>query len=93
VKHAGKQALVNLEPLLESLRALPQLTERTPGSFYLGSSAFIHFHEDAAGLFADFKEDLSTFSRYEVSTTAHQRAVLARVEKCLANAKKVTKHG
>ena len=84
MKHAGKQALVKLEPLLESLRALPQLRERSPGSFCLGSSAFIHFHEDAAGLFADVKEDLSSFSRYEVSTGKDQRAVLERVKKCLA---------
>jgi hypothetical protein len=88
MKHAGQQTLAKLEPLLESLRAQPQLTERTPGSFYLGPSAFIHFHEDPTGLFADVKEDLVSFSRHQVSTTAEQRAVLARVKNCLASAKK-----
>ena len=88
MKHAGKVALSKLEPLLEFLRAQPQLVERTPGSFYVGPRAFIHFHEDATDLFADVKEDLVSFSRHQVTTTAQQRAVLSLVHKCLAGAKK-----
>jgi hypothetical protein len=88
MKHASEQALSKLRPLLELLRAQTQLTERTPGSFYLGSRAFIHFHEDPAGLFADVKEDLASFSRHRVSTAAEQRAVLARVNNSLASVKK-----
>ena len=84
MKHAGRQALSNLEPVLRVLRIHDGLTERTPGSFYLKSKAFLHFHEDAAGLFADVKEDLLTFKRYRVSTRAEQRELLALVSRCLS---------
>jgi hypothetical protein len=46
MKHAGPETLRQLEPLLQRLRALPALTERTPGAFYLRSTGFLHFHED-----------------------------------------------
>jgi hypothetical protein len=83
MKHAGLLALSNLEPLLRALRAHAVLVEKTPGAFYLKSRAFLHFHEDAAGLFADLKEDLLNFKRYRVSTRTEQREFLSRVNRCL----------
>ena len=79
MKHAGKEALASLGPVLEALREHRALVERTPGSFYLRSKAFIHFHEDPSGLFADLKEDLVSFSRYRVTTRAERRALVARI--------------
>jgi hypothetical protein len=63
MKHAGPQTLAELEPLLVKLRAVAGLVERKPGTFYLRSSAFLHFHEDPAGVFADVKLDGSSFER------------------------------
>jgi hypothetical protein len=83
VKHAGPQALSDLEPVLRALREHGTLTERTAGSFYMKSKAFLHFHEDAAGLFADVKADLLTFRRHRVSTRSEQKALLALVSRCL----------
>ena len=83
MKHVGKDAPAILVPVLKTLRERDALIERTPASFYLRSKAFVHFHEDAAGLFADLKEDLVSFTRYRVSTRTEQRAFLARVERCL----------
>jgi hypothetical protein len=83
MKHAGQEALANLAPVLAVLREQDALIERTPGSFYLRSKGFVHFHEDAAGLFADLKEDLVSFSRYRVSTPTERREFLARVNRCL----------
>jgi len=83
VKHAGKESLANLAAVLGVLREQRALVERTPGSFYLRSRGFVHFHEDAAGLFADLKEDLVSFTRYRVSTRAERKAFLARVNRCL----------
>jgi hypothetical protein len=80
MKHAGPRALENLASILEALRARPALVEKRPGSFYLRSAAFLHFHEDPEGLFADLKEDRLRFTRYPVSTRAQQRALLARVD-------------
>ena len=83
MKHAGRDALLTLEPLLRKIRACAPLVEKSPGSFYLKSSAFLHFHEDADGLFADLKEDLVSFSRYRVTTRAEQDDLVARVRRCL----------
>ena len=83
MKHAGSTALKKVAWLLDALRALPQLTERTPGAFYRKSSAFLHFHDDLAGVFVDVKIDPATFTRFRVSTKTEQRATLARVTRVL----------
>ena len=53
MKHAGAEALDALEPLLNEVRRAAGLIERKRGIFYRKSQAFLHFHEDAAGMFAD----------------------------------------
>jgi hypothetical protein len=55
VKHAGGPALYRLEPLLARVRAFPELKEKSRGVFYRRGKAFLHFHEDPAGLFADVR--------------------------------------
>ena len=65
---------------------MANLVERTPGSFYLRSRGFVHFHEDPSGLFADLKEDLVSFTRYRVSTRAEQREFLDRMRMVLDGA-------
>lgn len=77
MKHAGPDALERLAPLLQALRALGLFTERTPGCFYRGSRAWLHFHEDPAGLFADVKLDGRSFQRLPVNSAAEQRRLLA----------------
>jgi hypothetical protein len=57
MKHAGANALAALTELLESLRSRAGLVERRPGVFYVKGKAFLHFHEDPAGLFADLRQD------------------------------------
>jgi hypothetical protein len=73
MKHAGPQALEALEPLLQELRTIlrtiPGLVERKRGIFYRGATAFLHFHEDPAGLFADLRNG-AEFERYAVNTGA-----------------------
>lgn len=82
MKHAGSQTLGSLEPLIEQIRALPGLTERQRGIFYRGSCAFLHFHEDPAGVFADIKEG-DHFIRLRVNNARERNAVLIRARKIL----------
>jgi hypothetical protein len=86
MKHAGPHSLTRLAPLLDRVRALGRLTERTPGSFYLRASAFLHFHEDPAGLFADLKADGKAFTRLPVNSTKEQDALLAQVQRTIGAA-------
>jgi hypothetical protein len=67
MKHARPQTLEAIEPLLEKLRTIPGLVERKRGIFYLGATAFLHFHEDPAGMFADLRSG-DDFERYAVNT-------------------------
>ena len=85
MKHAQAAALALLEPLLQQLRALPGLIERTPGSFYFKGKAYLHFHEDPAGQFADAKLAHQGFERRKVGTRAEQAALLEQVRASLAS--------
>jgi len=75
VRHARPQDLTSLEPLLERLRAMPVLTEKKAGTYYRGSRAFLHFHVDPAGLFADVRPS-DRWERLPVDTPDEQRALL-----------------
>ncbi len=77
MKHAGVDALTQLEPVLAQVRLFPGLKEKKLGTFYLRGAAFLHFHEDPAGLFADAKLDGKTFTRFQVSAAAQQRTLIA----------------
>jgi hypothetical protein len=82
MKHAGPGALDQLEPVLAKLRKLNGLRERKRGAFYRGSSAFLHFHEDPAGFFADLKV-ADDFVRFPVNSGAEVERLLARAARAL----------
>jgi hypothetical protein len=82
MKHAGSEALDQLEPVLVKLRELDGLRERKRGAFYRGSSAFLHFHEDPAGFFADLKV-ADDFVRFPVNSGAEVDRLLARAARAL----------
>jgi hypothetical protein len=77
MKHASLETLHALKDLLAELRLMPGLVERKPGIFYRRSQAFLHFHDDPLGWFADVKLNGQAFERFPV-TTAQQRAVFAK---------------
>ena len=84
IKHAGPTTLKLIEPYLDELRKRPQLREKSPGSFYVKSKGYLHFHEDPAGTFADVKLGFVEFVRYRATTEKEQRALLARIDRSLA---------
>jgi hypothetical protein len=83
MRHARQDALNELEPVIDRLRKLPGLRERKRGAFYRGGSAFLHFHEDPAGLFADLKID-GEWARMPVDTKAQRDALVREARKSLA---------
>jgi len=84
MKHAGAETLESLRDLLEQLRERAPLREKTPGVFYVKSKAYLHFHEDPAGRFADVRLDFGDFVRLRVTTTTEQRALLKAIDRSLA---------
>jgi len=83
MKHAGDEALDGLEELLVRIRELAGLKERKRGVFYRGSSAFLHFHEDPTGMFADVRTD-SDWQRVPVNSRAEQRELVAKIRAALS---------
>jgi hypothetical protein len=78
VRHATQEDLDRLKTLLFELRKLPQLRERKPGHFSLGSRALLHFHEDAGELYADVRLE-EDFERLRVTSPKEQAHLLSRV--------------
>jgi hypothetical protein len=83
VRHARPEDLTPLSALVERLRAVPGLTEKKPGTFYRRSQAFLHFHVDPAGLFADVRPR-DEWERMQVDTPDQQRALLDLVTEATA---------
>src|SRR5260370_29557411 len=76
MKHAGAAALQSLSDLLENLRSRTALFERRPGIFYVSGKAFLHFHEDPGGLFADLRPG-SEWQRFPVHSPDERAELLA----------------
>ncbi len=83
MKHASPATLDAIEPLLAAIRKFPTLRERVRGIFYKKSIAYLHFHEDPAGLFVDVKLG-GSWKRLEVSSDRSKRALLASMKRDLA---------
>jgi hypothetical protein len=83
MKHAGAAALDALEPVLAQLRAIDGLKEKNRGTFYRGSKAFLHFHEDPAGFFADLKKG-DEFVRLSVNNRREIAALIREAKRSLA---------
>jgi hypothetical protein len=80
MRHASAAALDRIETLLAQVRATGLLREKSRGVFYLRSRAFLHFHEDPAGIFADVRSlDGSDFDRLRVDEAGGPDALIARI--------------
>jgi hypothetical protein len=84
MKHASHEALDQLGELLARLGAIGALKEKVRGVFYVKSKAFLHFHEDPAGPFADVRTG-SVWERCPVNTLAEQRSLLAKINEAINN--------
>lgn len=89
MKHAGDAALDSIHDLLVKIRAVAgaDLKEKKRGTFYRKSSAFLHFHEDPAGMFADLKLG-PEFQRFRVSTGREQVAFLRELARALGDTRR-----
>lgn len=82
MKHANNADLDQLADLLSALRELGALRERTRGVFYFRARAFLHFHSDPAGLFADLRVG-DDFVRLAVNDQEQREQLLAAVRAAL----------
>jgi hypothetical protein len=77
MKHAGPKTLDRLEPLLQQIRDLGGLKEKSRGCFYLKSKGFLHFHEHGDDeIWADIGLGKG-FDRYPAMTEAQHRKILS----------------
>jgi hypothetical protein len=83
VRHATPATLDAIETLLAGIRRVPGLRERVRGIFYKKSIAYLHFHEDPAGLFADVKL-AGAWKRIDVSSSRAKKDLLTAVKRDLS---------
>jgi hypothetical protein len=76
MKHADNDTLQRLAPLLEQVRAIEGLKEKRPGVFYRRSKAFLHFHDDPAGIYADVRLEGADFTRMRSTTPLEWKKLL-----------------
>lgn len=79
MRHVSAAGLDELDDVLVELRRVDGLKEKKRGVFYRGSRAFLHFHEDPTGLYADVRLDADDFERMRVTTKAEQKRLLSVV--------------
>ena len=84
MKHADASALAALSDLIENLRRRSVLVEKRLGVFYTKGRAFMHFHKDPAGLFADLREG-DDWQRFPVNEPDECAMLLAAVDRALAS--------
>jgi len=53
MKHATEEGLRPITDLLDEIRREARVKERLTGIFYSRGKAFLHFHEDPRGIFAE----------------------------------------
>ena len=83
MKHADAATLAALSDLIESLRTRNVLVEKRLGIFYTKGRAFLHFHTDPAGLFADLRRG-GDWQRFPVNDPEECAILLAAVDGALA---------
>jgi len=86
MKHATDKALDKLEDLIKEIRKFGKLKEKQRGIFYMKSIAFLHFHEDLAGLFGDLRID-NDFERFSVNSPDEKKAFLSKIKSAIENCK------
>ena len=83
MRHAGGKALEALGGLLADIRKQGGLVGRSPGVFYRKGRAFLHFHEDPAGLHVDLRPG-ADWERFRVETAVEKRAFFSRLRNALS---------
>jgi len=82
VKHAGPATLDTLRELIVAIRTRDGLREPRPGVFYREGKAWLHFHEDKAGLFADLRLGRE-WQRFRVSEAQERSKLLSVIDRAL----------
>jgi hypothetical protein len=83
MKHATASALDRLTGLLAEIRQAQPLKEKSRGVFYCRAKAFLHFHQDPAGLFADIRTGPG-WERMPVDSKADQAKLLRLLRRHVA---------
>ena len=78
MKHVTASGLDQLDDVVRELAPSRASRRSRTGVFYRGSRAFLHFHEDPSGLYADVRVD-ADFERMRVTTKAERKRLLSVV--------------
>ena len=84
MKHATAEDLIPIAGLLDKIRREKRIEEPKSGIFYFRGKAFLHFHVDPCGLFADLR-GTHDWERLAVNDRHGQALLLAKMSQRLSN--------
>jgi hypothetical protein len=83
VRHVTTETSGRIASLLDEIRSIDGLVEKSPAHFYRKSQGFLHFHEDGDDVYADVRLQSRDFERVRVTTKTEQRKLIADIRRCL----------
>jgi N-acetylglutamate synthase-like GNAT family acetyltransferase len=83
MRHARSDDLDRIDDLLTRLRSIDGLKEKSRGTFYRGSKAFMHFHEDEGDIVCDVRLTGPDFDRRVVTTRTAQATLVKDIRRAL----------
>ena len=83
MKHASAEDLIPIAGLLDKIRREKRIKEPKSGIFYRRGKAFLHFHADPRGLFADLRGP-DHWERFAVNDRRGQALLLAKMSQLLS---------
>ena len=85
MRHARSEDLDRVDGLLDALRAIDGLKEKSRGTFYVKSKAFLHFHEHDGEIICDVRlSPAADFERRTVTAAPAQKQLVTDVRRALA---------
>jgi hypothetical protein len=78
MKHASSTTLDALNDLLGEIRKCEGLREKKRGTFYQKSNAFLHFHEDPSGFYADLRYS-DGWHRLPINTSEESKILISEI--------------
>ncbi|MGP6207204.1 hypothetical protein ACNF42_04120 [Cuniculiplasma sp. SKW3] len=85
MKHSTKEDLLNLRDLLEELRKIEKIKEKSYGHFYYRGKGLLHFHTDSGKLYADFLNERIELGYIENPSWEKKNELLLKIRKYVIN--------
>ncbi|MGP6239843.1 hypothetical protein ACNF40_05450 [Cuniculiplasma sp. SKW4] len=85
MKHSTEEDLINLHDLLENIRKIEKIKEKSYGHFYYRGKGLLHFHTDSGKLYADFLDERIELGYIETPSREKKNELLLKIREYVNN--------